>query len=123
MEFKDITLDKLTDDELISLTSLIHKEKERRVLESYYIIDPTLAETERASYADGYLSGYNWPDKWETHGKPGGPAVYGGRNEIDARRSLRANTHWRRGWDDGHTAKVKHNRSVTLEERNAIPGL
>lgn len=67
----------------------------------------------RAAYADGYQSGLNWPDKWESRGKPGGPWVYSdGKHPAFSEQSRRENEAWKAGWDAGHFEK--HARRADL---------
>lgn len=76
------------------------------------------------AYADGYKRGLEWPDAWETHGKPGGPWVYSAldsgdaveyaRRQAEAALSRRTNEAWRGGWARGHGLK--------LARRSAIQG-
>lgn len=51
------------------------------------------------AYMDGFCSGFFWPDQWEDHGKPGGPAIF---NKEDAKK----NGAWRAGWAHGHHCKL-----------------
>lgn len=51
------------------------------------------------AYMDGFRSGLFWPDQWETHGQPGGPAIF---NKEDAKK----NAAWRAGWAYGHHCKL-----------------
>ena len=81
------------------------------------------------AYEDGYTCGLTWPDKWETHGKPGGPYMYTydgpryghilgtlsdlERKELAARTKME-NGLWRDGWEEGHNRKLNEGRSNPL---------
>ncbi len=52
-------------------------------------------------FNEGYQTGVKWPDKWKTHGAPGGPWVYGGNSREDAEQSLLENEVWRNGYREG----------------------
>ena len=66
-------------------------------------------------YDEGYERGLNWPDKWESHGKPGGPWIKsdyvpwseGNPGWRYNKKSLQENRDWCRGWEDGHNEKIK----------------
>lgn len=58
------------------------------------------------NYNQGYERGLSWPDAWESHGKPGGPWVYSGRNAEESAKSRFENRVWRAGWEDGHKVKL-----------------
>lgn len=51
------------------------------------------------SYMDGFVRGLYWPDQWETHGKPGGPAAFDDQ-EYKKRDA------WLKGWEYGHHCKL-----------------
>lgn len=74
-----------------------------------------------AVFMDGYNTGLTWPDKWESHGRPGGPWVCGPTRpdptpeQLERYRFSRLmNETWRRGWRWGHAAK--HGRIAPPKE-------
>jgi hypothetical protein len=68
------------------------------------------------AYRRGHHSGLNWPDRWETNGRPNGPFVYMGnkitKDGIDAAQSAFENRLWRDGWRDGHAEKLRGRKNL-----------
>lgn len=66
------------------------------------------------AYADGFKSGLNWSDAWESHGKPGGPWVPSKvlcRNSFAVYEQCAAErTAWLKGWEIGHCQKITTKR-------------
>jgi hypothetical protein len=65
-------------------------------------------------YINGYETGLNWPDKWESNKNPGGPWVYGydkwdikhyPEYVAKAKQSSEENRVWKIGWKQGHEEK------------------
>lgn len=66
--------------------------------------------TPEEAYAEGFQQGLNWPDRWESHGKPGGPWVYRGGNSQWRKHDEEINKAWCIGWAEGHAEKLRTGR-------------
>lgn len=72
--------------------------------------------TPEEGYDEGFDRGLNWPDKWESHGEPGGPFRGCSRFEALRKANLAYCDAWLRGWREGHEKKLalQANGSVIL---------
>jgi len=107
--------------ELYKLKASIDSELKRRKIDKQHLDDPYLARAEIVGYDQGFITGYNWPNKWELDGKPGGPYVYGesgtrAKYPLYAQRSKKINENWRHGWEAGHQKKIREKRSRSIEQ-------
>jgi hypothetical protein len=73
----------------------------------------------------GLMTGLNWPDAWESHGKPGGPWVPSIGYSTDPKwiatcqQAAAERKAWLAGWEEGHNEKIVTNRVNPMRDPEA----